>query len=130
MSRIFNLGVFRLGDENVRVMASADYKNSSCISSTDSRSVPLLRCKLPEQWHHAVAEMTHEAMEWSMARRDCGWNRQNAVRTCSDSVMYQMNHSLLDDVACDTGCFLAEVLPELAKVFAKRKQSGKCAGGV
>ena len=28
MSKVFNLGVFRLGDENVRVMASAGYAQS------------------------------------------------------------------------------------------------------
>ena len=119
MSKIFSLGVFRLGDENVRVRASVDYNHSSCASRAASKDMPLLECKLQTQWPHTVAEMTHEAMEWSCARRDCGWYRGNAVRGSSDAVVYAMDHSRLDDVSADVGMFLAAVLPELANVHKK-----------
>lgn len=118
-NKAFRLGVFRLGDENVRVFASAGYRNSCCCSRADSNDMTRLYVKISSLWPHTVSELTHEAMEWSLCRRDCGWHRQNAARTCSDSLEYRMSHGLLDDVAYDVGHLLCDVLPELSRVWKK-----------
>jgi len=125
MSKVFKLGVYRLGDENIRVYASANYRNSSCRSDQCSGDMPLMCCKLPKQWGHTVAECVHEAMEWSMLRRDCCWVRHNAIRASSDAYSYTLDHGRLDDVAGDVGMFITDVLPELAKAWKKSQKTAK-----
>ena len=107
------IGTFRLGNVNVRLVADPLSEGGNFVSLPS----PVITVGLHQNtWPEVVTILLHEVMEFSLMMRELKYRAVPVVNFDCADVSFFLTHDKFGRVCSDTGAFIANALPDLAKV--------------
>lgn len=117
------IGTYKLGSENVRLELATAESGGYFKSCPEDGGTPImgigLRCG---GWNQTVGVLLHEALELAYYRAGLRYGITPDWANDNGSYMFVMDHFQFSEASARAANFLAESLPELAKVWKKHKK--------
>jgi len=112
------VGTFYLGCENVLLFLNNTQGGAFGLAPRDgSQGFIEVGHYCGANWPHTLAVLTHELMEYAMARHNCRFLPEPSVSRSHAAYTFHMTHEQFAEVSEQVGLYLAYCLPALKRHF-------------